>query len=114
MFSLPHPKGVAMNTLLKGIAYIAFWTALALVFVNPIGAGVAFGVFELVGSKVKQSPTVKAPETKPEPWPCPRCANTPVELYDRATWSYFTCRKCGARGRYPFLTLEERRRRILV
>lgn len=43
-----------------------------------------------------------------DPWPCPRCANKYVDLYDQGKWQYFTCGSCGARGWYPFRTLEQR------
>jgi ribosomal protein L37AE/L43A len=41
--------------------------------------------------------------------PCPRCWSDEVERYSTG---YFTCGMCGARGRYPFVTASDVRRRL--
>lgn len=44
--------------------------------------------------------------------PCPRCSNEWCQLYNKGSWSYFTCGGCGARGYYPFQTRVEINQRL--
>lgn len=46
-----------------------------------------------------------------ERFPCPRCYNDVVDIYDIG-YPYFTCGGCGARGTYPFVNREDRKRRL--
>lgn len=41
--------------------------------------------------------------------PCPRCSSRFVDIYSTG---YFACMACGARGTYPFVTFEDRVRRL--
>ena len=92
-------------------------TFLILVLIGAIGSGnwAAFLFWFVVliwyaNRQVDRSVHYKIIRTvRYEKFPCSRCANEVVTVYDTG---YFTCGFCGARGTYPFLTAADRKRRL--
>lgn len=57
----------------------------------------------------KYTPSYRIEKYEIQHWPCPRCAAHDVAIYST---SYFTCGFCGARGRYPFPSEQDRALRL--